>query len=63
MNIEFPPGTEFDSYEFGRIYVRKVYAHETGEICLDVKSEAGDKMHLSLAYARKLKAQGFMVKS
>ena len=60
--IDITPGTQFKSYAFGIVYVRKVYPHaETGETCLDVKAEIGDNMHFSLAYARKLRDEGRML--
>ena len=60
--IDTLPGTEFKSYAFGNCYVRRVYTHpDTHETVLDVKSELGDVMHWSMAYARNLRNQGLQV--
>lgn len=50
---QFYPGMWLKSYAHGQIVVKKVYMHaDTGETCLDCKSEQGDNLHISLAYAR-----------
>lgn len=44
-------GMVLKSHTFGAVQVRKIYTHaETGETCLDCKSELGDSMHLSMRY-------------
>ena len=53
--IDIGPGAVLNTHAFGKAFVTKVYTHkETRETVLDVKSEAGDNLHLSFAYARTL---------
>jgi len=53
--MQIHEGQCLHSYAFGVIYVRKLYIQkDTGEMCLDCKSDPGDILHLSMAYGRRL---------